>query len=392
MADLVADLDWLDLCCGSGATTLNAIGGPSLEPLTGWMGGKRRFASGILAAMGVRRRRIRSATMVDAGAWGWVWPAILDEELGAEVAEVLEGWREEDPVALWDRLAKEPLPEDPALAVAHWLWIQGRSASNTPVWYEVDEGWQKAQRPDQHTRQKATQRGSWRMGDRGGRAQKAAQNTSIPGNWRMGEKTVNGTRGACQSGTGGGRCNGLRSTETVANRIRSIAEITARWIVLQAGSWQGKEVTADLEGERFRTHGFARPSESSLARNGHCFNLGTLVERTRHLPRSITAIQALVEEVEPPADASSFRVYFDPPYRGRTGYEVKLPRESVLEVARRWDAAGAVVAVSEGEPLLELEGWHHVDLTPLGRKGCGPEHLTLNRPPAWTPGRQVSLF
>lgn len=355
MADLVADLDWLDLCCGSGATTLNAIGGPSLEPLTGWMGGKRRFASGILAAMGVRRRRIRSATMVDAGAWGWVWPAILDEELGAEVAEVLEGWREEDPVALWDRLAKELLPEDPALAVAHWLWIQGRSASNTPVWYEVDEGWQKAQRPDQHTRQKATQRGSW-------------------------------------SGTGGGRCNGLRSTETVANRIRSIAEITARWIVLQAGSWQGKEVTADLEGERFRTHGFARPSESSLARNGHCFNLGTLVERTRHLPRSITAIQALVEEVEPPADASSFRVYFDPPYRGRTGYEVKLPRESVLEVARRWDAAGAVVAVSEGEPLLELEGWHHVDLTPLGRKGCGPEHLTLNRPPAWTPGRQVSLF
>ncbi len=50
--------------------------------------------------------------------------------------------------------------------------------------------------------------------------------------------------------------------------------------------------------------------------------------------------------------------------------------------------AGATVAVSEAEPL-ELDGWHHVELT---RPGGKPEWLTLSREPARLPEKQRELW
>ena len=81
-------------------------------------------------------------------------------------------------------------------------------------------------------------------------------------------------------------------------------------------------------------------------------------------------------------------VYLDPPYVGATGYGWDLPRAEVLALARRWRDAGAVVAVSEAEPL-DLDGWHHLEIT---RPGGKPEWLTLSRAPARLPERQRALF
>jgi len=60
----------------------------------------------------------------------------------------------------------------------------------------------------------------------------------------------------------------------------------------------------------------------------------------------------------------------------------------VLALAQRWQAGGAVVAVSEAVPL-EIDGWHQIELT---RPGGKPEWLTLSRTPARLPERQLALF
>ena len=89
--------------------------------------------------------------------------------------------------------------------------------------------------------------------------------------------------------------------------------------------------------------------------------------------------------------------FVDPPYQGTTGYGTELPRADVLDLARRWDAAGATVCISEAEPL-PLEGWHHVEITGcrVGQKRTfsrqQAEWLTLNRAAAWKPAEQLGLF
>lgn len=68
-------------------------------------------------------------------------------------------------------------------------------------------------------------------------------------------------------------------------------------------------------------------------------------------------------------------VYFDPPYECAFRYAELLPRERVLEVARRHAAVADLVVVSEAEPL-PLEGWHAARLRGTGK----PEWLTASRP------------
>lgn len=92
--------------------------------------------------------------------------------------------------------------------------------------------------------------------------------------------------------------------------------------------------------------------------------------------------------------------YMDPSYVGTTGYADNLGRAEVVILARRWAAAGATVAISEAEPIPELvaEGWHAVEITGerIGQARTFSkqkrEWVTLNRPPAWVPSVQGSLF
>lgn len=82
-------------------------------------------------------------------------------------------------------------------------------------------------------------------------------------------------------------------------------------------------------------------------------------------------------------------VFLDPPYRGTSGYGFEFGRREVVRLALRWAAAGALVGISEAEPIGTLVrlGWSVVDLT---RKATGSrtqfskqqrEVLTLSRRP-----------
>jgi hypothetical protein len=111
-----------------------------------------------------------------------------------------------------------------------------------------------------------------------------------------------------------------------------------------------------------------------------------------------TVVGADAREVEPPR-LDGVYVYIDPPYVNTTGYGADLSRAEVVAMARRWSEAGAVVAISEQEPVV---GWADdlwpVDITET-RKGQKRtfskqqrEYLTLNRPPVQAPAEQLGLF
>ena len=98
-----------------------------------------------------------------------------------------------------------------------------------------------------------------------------------------------------------------------------------------------------------------------------------------------------------PGDLSGCVVYADPPYAGTTGYGCNLTRDEVIAYARDFDALGAVVCISEAEPLTAL-GWEATAITG-GRRGQKrtfsrqqDEYLTMNRPPAAVVATQMGMF
>ncbi len=170
--------------------------------------------------------------------------------------------------------------------------------------------------------------------------------------------------------------------EGIAHRLQSVAA----W--LQVGAWSQWGV----EGKAFHV------PHDGVKGGSVAFKPEVLSTRVATLttgPVSIFAGPA--ETIEPPDDCDGVYMFCDPPYANCTGYAADMPRETVLATAQRWSDAGAVVCVSEAEPL-ELDGWHHLDITStrqgqrrtFSRQQC--EWLTMNRPPAWKPAVQRSLF
>jgi len=166
----------------------------------------------------------------------------------------------------------------------------------------------------------------------------------------------------------------------VARRVESVAA----WLFRCGNSWRGA-------GEHWR-------SSERQTEPGRCqITQATLAERVEALagagagPFTMAAVlRCDVAQLHPPADLPpGTRVYIDPPYHGCTGYGFDLPRPQVLDLGREWSDAGAMVAISEAEPL-PIPGWHHVEITPVRRwasrkgkrKDLRREFLTMNRPPA----------
>tara|TARA_S200002703_G_scaffold11986_1_gene10733 strand:- start:1507 stop:2544 length:1038 start_codon:yes stop_codon:yes gene_type:complete len=125
-----------------------------------------------------------------------------------------------------------------------------------------------------------------------------------------------------------------------------------------------------------------------------------MVDRFQGLPQMPAALTEDARAVDPPQIPPGVVVYIDPPYVNCTGYAHAFPRSEWLLVVRRWVEAGALVVVSEAEPIPELmaEGWYAVEITGE-RKGQKRtfskqqrEWLTMSRPPAWKPSEQMGLF
>lgn len=175
--------------------------------------------------------------------------------------------------------------------------------------------------------------GSWRQCDHAnGRSMAIRQTGGLE--WRMGEertKSTSGERSISQGGTSRSRAGGITTPATIADRIDAVCEAFARveWRVHHGGA----------------------------------------------------------EDLEVRVDGPTF-VYLDPPYVGATGYGWDCERAQLVEMAQHWHDAGAVVAISEAEPV-DVAGWHHLEVT---RPGGKPEWLTLSRPPERVPQKQRRLF
>lgn len=387
---------WVEPFAGAAACALRLVGGRDLAPPVAWMGGKRRYARAILDALAVPEERPARVRLADAGPWGWVWPLLLEPVGAARVAAVLRSWSGEHPRDLWQRLAAQPPAEELHERGAQWLWLQARSASGVPIWWD---GW-RFRNEDRIEPQSTWGRygednaGRWKASDGRG-VDRPAGARAVGGRWEVG-KTEGRTssQGAWQKGNVGRvqpAANGQRGDEPGSwrfagrpDRVQEDRPACMSSDKTLAGWRMGEEVTKARRGTRTISE-----KGTAAGRTGGMVFPGTIADRVEAIARGFAGLEVQVRH----ADARGIEVgpgfvYLDPPYVGATGYGWDMPRAEVLALAQRWADAGAVVAVSEAEPLA-LPGWHHLELTRTGGK---PEWLTLSRAPARRPERQFALF
>lgn len=387
------------------SVTGRLLTGRRSRSLVGYMGNKLVYADPILGVMGLHPGQGADAVMlVDAGPPGWMWRGLLIEDVRRRVAEILRSWQGQDPVELWNRLAKAPPPAELAEGIATWLWLQARSANSCPVWWDLErEAWRMGDKPRMGGQKDAVQRGDWR----------GAAGMAIGGD-RLRQKGIGvpGEQGIQQapdrkrrSTAGGGRCRGMVNPATIADRLDVLAEHLATYLCLQAGAALSKPVV--VKDGAWSTPGYGHLSRSAV-RKGFTARLRPelLAARVDELATlgagdrtAFIAAHARVEDVRLEGDLDGTYVVFDPPYVNATGYAEDCARQEVLATSLDLDSRGAVVCVCEAEPL-PLPGWHHVELTGFGSRRWQPgrskaEWLTLNRPPVrmpYLPKHQLGLF
>lgn len=328
------------------------------RPPAAYMGAKTQYRAAILGAMGLRfGQGAERSVWCDGGPWGLVWQVLATPGGADAVAARLRSWAGEDPRALWERLAREPVPDDAVEAAAATAWVQARSVSSAPVGFGES---------------------AFTMGERG----------------RLTEARQRGRWNSQRAGNMGS--DGMQSVETVAARIETVA----RFLALQSGGAHNKPV--GLDGDGWRTHGYGHLSDSARDKGFRDRLLvNEVARRVAPVPGSLEVVNADIAAALAllPEDLAGWHAYLDPPYVGCTPYALDCPRERVVGIALDLARRGAVVAVSEGVPVEELTavGWHALDIGHVRRsqrwtaRQAG-EWLTLSRAPVAIPARQERLF
>jgi len=406
---------FIELTAGLGSVSLRLQGGPHCRPPVSRMGNKAGYAGAILEVLGLRSGQ-------GAEAFLWCEPddgcrallqAYPQPEVLREAAEIIRSWADEDPRELWERLRAEGP-------------IRGASGGEVARWVQT-QGWRCAG-------------GSWGYGGPG---------RIPPGDWNgyLGYKTQEGFCRDLEAIAGSERRNRPGSFKRVTPRVAArprppAASEIARWarittsnrlINLDPQTWKNTGQGGTTHGgEDFSTgaedlaRGFEGVSAREVGRHvlqgvwsyrqsepGSGFvgpgqrrqdttATATATATARHANNAWPPVTVCADarEVDPGQLPEGTVAYMDPPYQGTTGYGNDLPRAEVVELARRWADAGAVVCISEAEalPALMADGWHSVEITGC-RKGQKRtfskqqrEFLTLNRAPAWRPSVTLDLF
>lgn len=117
---------FVELCAGLASVSLVLQGGAKARPPVSRMGNKRGYASAILWACGLRQGQ-------GADRYLWCEPdpgcsALLHAygrpKVLREAAEIIRGWKDEEPRALWERLKAEgPISGPAAGDVARWCFV-----------------------------------------------------------------------------------------------------------------------------------------------------------------------------------------------------------------------------------------------------------------------------
>ena len=315
------------------------------------MGAKTGYADVILRCVGLRPGQ---------GAEHYLWcepdagvrlllHAYRDRELATAAADIIRGWKDE-PRALWERLRAEgPAvcpPVDPR-EVARWMGSHALTA--------MSGGYDSA-------------------------AERAARGERWGGDVRV----------------------------FVPNRLEIVGAIPAT-IADDARKVDPREVARVAR--IISANRLVNPDPETWQNTGNggykhggpefCTPIGRLADAMAAGPQvDGAAVVDDARKVDPPRFPPGVVAYIDPPYLNTTGYAHLFPRAEWLPVVRRWAEAGALVVVSEAEPIPDLmaEGWHSVriDGERKGQKRTfskqQAEWLTMSEPPRWRPSVQASLF
>lgn len=317
------------------------------------MGAKQAVAADILAAAGIETlTQVDELWLCDAGPVGEFWRAMAEGE-GPEIADAAWRWRDRDPVELWRTLAAHPPYPDRPERVAQFLWLQARSASCTPIWWE------------------------------GGKPVSGGRNYNpANGNW-----TGADTKAACQ--TGGRWVIPDGHAERVGDAVGRTANSAATTLrdVRQKGRDSG-----------------SREAKATATGTGGLRSSGTIAQRVRALNDALRRVRLVVIHgdiaecaARLPEDLRDTVVYHDPPYVRATRYAVQFGRDRVIDFSAEMHRRGALHLISEGEPV-EVPGFDwRVDLSPARKRRKWTarqrgEWLTMNRAPGAVPPRQVALF
>ena len=349
---------FVELCAGTAALSLR-LHARGARPPVSRMGAKTGYADAILRVLGL-------APGARAARYLWCEPdpgvrllleAYRDADLARAAAAIIRSWADEEPRALWERLRAEGPPRLPdaspgglvfAHEVARWV-IKGQWAYRRG---SPESGFAEAR----------TGAGSGE--GHGDTAEMLASRWSDP----------------------------LTLPATIAPDARTVdPREVARWAVVGAWSFRAGEPDSGFNRSEAEGHPDSRKYPRDCAR---------LSVDHAALPTLPATIAPDAREVHPPALPPGTIAYVDPPYVGTTGYASDLPRSEVVALARRWHAAGAVVCISEAEPIPELtaDGWHavRIDGERVGQARTfsrqKSEWLTLSDPPAWRPSVQAGLF
>lgn len=351
---------FVELCAGTAALSLR-LEKEGAKPPVSRMGAKTGYADRILTLLGLDPGQ---------GADHYLWcepdpgvrlllEAYRDAELARAAAAIIRGWADEEPRALWERLRAEGpprLPDEGAEAgeVARLCTIMRWAYANVPIGHN-------------------------------------GKHYTIPANGPDAPLTFG--------------ANNFGNTETTANGLDRLPSIPAT-IAPDAREVDPREV-ARWAILRVRTMPQSQPGNPGdflpmVAPSGTTrYQPDTPASGLSCMPTLPATIAPDARAVDPgPSLPPGTIAYMDPPYANTTGYANDLGREEVVALARRWAAAGAIVCISEAEPIPELveEGWHAVEITD-NRKGQKrtfskqqKEWLTMNQPPTYGTGPVFDMF
>ena len=428
---------FVELCAGTAALSLR-LHRDGARPPVSRMGAKTGYADVILRILGLmpgQRAAVYLWCEPDPGV-RLLLPAYRDAGLAKAAAAIIRSWAAEDPRVLWERLRAEGPPRLPdgaveAGEVARWAlgeaWQNGgryMGPDRPSARREIDPGWTAsitseglARRADSLPSLPATIAPDARAVDPREVARWArivTSNRLIPVH-HDGVKWCNSARNTTGAPTKGGLsfggddfCTPIEALAagfgaspalpaTIAPDAREVdPREVARW-----ACWMVWTLPASKPGGgSFCGPGYVSKSGKVPFPSGTVYP-HHVAARFHGIPAPLPAtIAPDARTIDPPTLPPGTVCYMDPPYVATTGYAHDLPRAEVVALARRWAVAGAIVAISEAEPIPELvaDGWHTVDITGqrVGQKRTfsrqQAEWVTLNRPPAWIPPKQGSLF
>lgn len=412
---------FVELCAGTAAVSLRLEHGRGSKPPVSRMGAKTGYATAILNVLGLR-------TGQGAERYLWCEPdpgarlllaALADPELAAAAAAILRSWEGQDEHELWKELRASPFPEN-AAGVAGAVFVQGRTffdggfKRRTAATHQVQRArflpQEVRERIGAHIRERRIAAGlsqadvdralglrtacSWWEG------RKAGTRPPSPEIWERlkpllnldpsFDDVINSKTERKRKLASKGWAVGMPGAVQFADRLTAAAVARAHLL----GSWSYRKGEPASGFDRVGVGGRPRTATDNGSKPRTVYDEARLLEG-RAPCRARIEVDA--REVEPVAGAV---VFVDPPYVGTTGYANDLPRSEVVDLVLRWQAAGALVAVSEQEPIAELvsRGWHSVEITNerVGQRRTFSrqqrEWLTVSEAPRWRPARQASLF